>query len=68
MFKTTNATHLAEVNQSYYYHAKDALQIFFEAQVVSIKMIIHAIFPDIFKTACSDFCKTCLQKVENKKK
>lgn len=67
MFKTTNATHLTEVNQSYYDHAKDALQIFFEAQVVSIKMIIHAIFPDLFKTSCSEFCQKCLQKVETKK-
>jgi hypothetical protein len=59
--------HLKEVNQSYKEHAKDALKISKDLFVVSLKLVVHAIYPDVFT---DDASKTCneIVKMANKKR
>jgi len=65
---TVNAEHLKEIDQSYFVHARDAMELSFLSQITCVKLAIHAIFPNCFKDAGTNFSNYTLQKVRDKVK
>lgn len=59
--------HLKEVNQSYKEHAKDALKISKDLFLTSLKLVVHAIYPDVFTNDASNICNDIV-KMTNKKR
>jgi hypothetical protein len=59
--------HLKEVNQSYKEHAKDALKISKDLFLTSLKLVVHAIYPDVFTDDASNTCKDIIQMANNKR-
>lgn len=59
--------HLKEVNQSYKEHAKDALKISKDLFLTSLKLVVHAIYPDVFTDDASNTCKDIIQMTNNKR-
>lgn len=50
--------HPLDHNMTYYQHFKRAINMSLKLSYASICLIIHAIYPDFFKTTASDIIKT----------
>ena len=59
--------HLDNLDQSYYEHAKDALQISGGMFLTGFKMLVHAVYPDLFTTSASDYVENLSSHINNKK-
>lgn len=59
--------HLKDVNQSYLEHAKDALTYACKLSVCVGKLVVHAVYPDIFTNDTSEECRGIYQRVVDKK-
>jgi len=60
--------HLEKLKEGYFKHMKDALYISSIMFVGSIKVFIHALYPDIFESVGSDACRKIIKIVDDKKK
>jgi len=47
--------HLDKTNYTYLEHASEALGISFGLFTTSLKMLVHAVVPDVFTTSASDY-------------
>lgn len=56
--------HLDDKNLGYFEHATGALMIAGNLFLSSIKTVVHAFMPDIFKTAASDCAENILEKTK----
>ena len=59
--------HLDNIDQTYSDHAKDALQISGSMFLTGFKMLVHAVYPDLFTTSASDFVENLSNQLNNKK-
>ena len=59
--------HLKEVKQSYKEHAKDALTCSAKLVLSSAKLVIHALWPEVFTDDASNTCKEVI-KMSNEKR
>lgn len=59
--------HLKEVKQGYKEHAKDALTCSAKLLLSSVKLVVHAVWPDVFTDDASNTCKEVV-KMSNEKR
>ena len=59
--------HLDNIDQTYSEHAKDALKISGGMFLTGFKMLVHAVYPDIFTTSASDYVENLSTQLKNKK-
>ena len=59
--------HLKEVKQGYKEHAKDALTCSAKLLLSSVKLVFHAVWPDVFIDDASNTCKEVV-KMSNEKR
>ena len=59
--------HLKEVKQGYKEHAKDALTCSAKLLFTSVKLVVHAVWPDVFTDDASNTCKEVV-KMSNEKR
>ena len=57
--------HLQEENISYIDHWKVSMGYSLQFAVASIKAIVHAFYPDLFKTSSSDLVSQLNKKMNN---
>ena len=57
--------HLEERNETYFEHMQAATQISIMLSVMSLKCLVHAIFPSLYATAVSDRVE-CLKELTNR--
>lgn len=58
-------THLQEENISYIDHWKVSMSYSLNFMSASIKAIVHAFIPDLFKTSSSDMIKNLHEKMKS---
>jgi len=60
--------HLEEIKEGYFKHGLSALYISYKMFVGSAMALIHAIYPDLFKSNASEICREIVIMVDSKHK
>ena len=66
--KLKNFKHLEEKKITYTSHAWGALKISGKMMLTSVKVLIHALYPDKFETSAEDFSNELTQTLNEMKK